>query len=190
MGDKASAVRADHALVKIHRLYPLSSSERGLAAGSMQVIDDLDAIIMRDGEPLEASITEGMTHPNIVNTIAHTVTNKGQKRCAPVCAPGTSAKVASHLQESADACTSQFLLIEFQQGLVKVMVADRAPVFQIGSVTANTRPATMLQVPPQLYCISCLTSCMLAGGSPNSSHSSQYLSPCPCDAPTAALSKY
>jgi len=40
-----------------------------------QVIDDLGAIIMRDGEPLEASITEGMSHPNIVNTIAHTVTD-------------------------------------------------------------------------------------------------------------------
>ncbi len=48
----------------------------------MQVIDDLGAIIMRDGEPLEASITEGMSHPNIVNTIAHTVTESPQKRCA------------------------------------------------------------------------------------------------------------
>jgi hypothetical protein len=48
----------------------------------MQVIDDLGAIIMRDGEPLEASITEGMSHPNIVNTIAHTVTENTQKRCA------------------------------------------------------------------------------------------------------------
>ena len=36
---------------------------------------------MRDGEPLEASITEGMSHPNIVNTIAHTVTHNSSKRC-------------------------------------------------------------------------------------------------------------
>ena len=47
----------------------------------LQVIDDLNAIVMRDGEPLEASITEGMSHPNIVNTIAHTVTHNSQKRC-------------------------------------------------------------------------------------------------------------
>ena len=47
----------------------------------LQVIDDLNAIVMRDGEPLEASITEGMSHPNIVNTIAHTVTHKSPKRC-------------------------------------------------------------------------------------------------------------
>ena len=40
----------------------------------MQVIDDLAAIIMRDGEPLEASIMEGISHPNIVNIIAHAVT--------------------------------------------------------------------------------------------------------------------
>ncbi len=39
----------------------------------MQVIEDLNAIAMRDGKPLEAVITEGMQHPNIVNTIAHTV---------------------------------------------------------------------------------------------------------------------
>lgn len=38
-----------------------------------QVIENLDAITMRDGKPLEAVITEGMHHPNIVNTIAHTV---------------------------------------------------------------------------------------------------------------------
>ena len=36
---------------------------------------------MRDGEPLEAWITEGMSHPNIVNTIAHTVTHNSPKRC-------------------------------------------------------------------------------------------------------------
>ena len=48
----------------------------------LQVIDDLGAIVMRDGEPLEASITEGMSHPNIVNTIAHTVTHNSTKRCA------------------------------------------------------------------------------------------------------------
>ena len=28
---------------------------------------------MRDGRPLEATITEGIAHPNIVNTLAHTV---------------------------------------------------------------------------------------------------------------------
>lgn len=28
---------------------------------------------MRDGKPLEAVITEGMQHPHIVNTIAHTI---------------------------------------------------------------------------------------------------------------------
>ena len=38
-----------------------------------QVIENLDVIAMRDGKPLEAVITEGMHHPNIVNTIAHTV---------------------------------------------------------------------------------------------------------------------
>ncbi len=39
----------------------------------MQVIEDLNAITMIDGKPLEAVITEGMRHPNIVNTLAHTV---------------------------------------------------------------------------------------------------------------------
>lgn len=38
-----------------------------------QVIDDLSAITLRDGMPLEAVITEGMHHPNIVNTLAHCV---------------------------------------------------------------------------------------------------------------------
>ncbi|KAK9915620.1 hypothetical protein WJX75_001643 [Coccomyxa subellipsoidea] len=40
---------------------------------AVKVIENLDAIAMRDGKPLEAVITEGMHHPNIVNTIAHTV---------------------------------------------------------------------------------------------------------------------
>ena len=44
-----------------------------LSGHVMQVIEDLNAIAMRDGKPLEAVITEGMQHPNIVNTIAHTV---------------------------------------------------------------------------------------------------------------------
>ncbi|CAL8470312.1 g9854 [Coccomyxa elongata] len=40
---------------------------------AVKVIEDLDAIAMRDGKPLEAVITEGICHPNIVNTIAHTM---------------------------------------------------------------------------------------------------------------------
>ena len=46
----------------------------------MQVIDDLAAIIMRDGEPLEASIMEGISHPNIVNIIAHAVTDNTRQK--------------------------------------------------------------------------------------------------------------
>ncbi len=39
----------------------------------LQVIEDLNVMATRDGKPLEAVITEGMQHPHIVNTIAHTV---------------------------------------------------------------------------------------------------------------------
>lgn len=49
----------------------------------MQVIEDLNAIAMRDGKPLEAVITEGMHHPNIVNTIAHTVQHTPQLQRRP-----------------------------------------------------------------------------------------------------------
>lgn len=51
----------------------------------MQVIDDLAAIIMRDGVPLEASIMEGNSHPNIVNIIAHAVTENTRQKCATLC---------------------------------------------------------------------------------------------------------
>lgn len=49
----------------------------------MQVIEDLDAIAMRDGKLLEAVITEGICHPNIVNTIAHTVQHTAELQRRP-----------------------------------------------------------------------------------------------------------
>ena len=38
-----------------------------------QIMEDLSCVAMRDGKPLEAIITDGLAHPGIVNTLAHTV---------------------------------------------------------------------------------------------------------------------
>ena len=40
---------------------------------AVQIMEDLSRVAMRDGLPLEATITEGLRHPNVVNTLAHAV---------------------------------------------------------------------------------------------------------------------
>lgn len=40
---------------------------------AVQIMEDLSRVAMRDGLPLEATITEGLSHPNVVNTLAHVV---------------------------------------------------------------------------------------------------------------------
>ena len=55
----------------------------------VQVIDDLAAVIMRDGKPLEASIMEGISHPSIVNIIAHAVTESTRQKWVSLLMPGS-----------------------------------------------------------------------------------------------------